>query len=243
MIGLDLTELDYAGFWNHVFAAADQSWRRIPMGDRANRIVELLLAHRARTVLDLGCAVGRLSMRIAAAGIEVYGVDISEKAIEFAQAWARDEEMPNVHFQVGSAANLLFPDATFDAVVANAVLDHMPLAEARRAVREVWAVLKPGGLLLASFDDPQGKEGHPYHRFEDGTRLYIRGPYRGLVWRPYSETDIQKLLSSFRIHELRQEQDGSTAVIAYKQEPAPQAREDALGETVDRTAGAAAGGF
>ncbi len=240
MIELDLAELDYASFWNRVFSAADPSWRRIPAGDRANRIVDLLLAHRARTVLDLGCAIGRLSMRIAAAGIEVYGVDISQKAIEFAQAWARDEEMPNVHFQVGSAANLLFPDATFDAVVANAVFDHMPLSEARRAVREAWAVLKPGGLLIASFDDPQGKEGHPYHRFGDGTRLYIRGPYRGLVWRPYSETEIRKLLAAFALQELRQEQDGSTVAIAYKRAQTATG-ENVLGREPHRTPQTVAG--
>ncbi|MGC8874093.1 MAG: class I SAM-dependent methyltransferase [Chloroflexia bacterium] len=241
MSELDLSELDYASFWNRAFAAADPSWRRIPMGERTNRIVDLLVARRARVVLDLGCAIGRLSMRIAAAGIEVYGIDISEKAIEFALAWARDEGMPNVHFQVGSASNLLFPDATFDAVVAIALLDHMPLAEAQRAVREVRAVLKPQGLFVASFDNPQGKEGHPYYAFPDGTRLYIRGPYRGLVWRPYTESEVRKLLVPFALHELKQESDGSLTVIAQKPGIAPGTSDDSLGAETGRTAETAAG--
>jgi ubiquinone/menaquinone biosynthesis C-methylase UbiE len=223
MSELDLDELDYASFWNRVFAAADGNWKRVPTTERANRIVELLVAHQAKVVLDLGCAVGRLSMRIAAAGIDVYGVDISQRAIEFAQAWAREEGMPNVHFQVGSASNLLFPDATFDAVIANAVLDHMPLVEARRAAREIWAVLRPQGLVIASFDDPQSKEGHAYHRFADGTRLYIRGPYRGLVWRPYTEAEILRLFSSFQVEELKRDPDGSFLVVAYKQIRSPDA--------------------
>jgi SAM-dependent methyltransferase len=214
---IDPGELDVAFFWNQAFAAADANWRRLPSGERARTIVDLLLKHKARVVLDLGCAIGRLSMLIAAQGIEVYGLDASEKAIAFARAWAQDEQMPNVHFDVGLASNLLYPNETFDAVVANAVLDHMPLSEAQKAVREIWAVLRPGGLLFASFDGLGGKEEMPYHILEDGTRLYVRGMYRGLIWRYYPDEEIRALLSRFRLEDLHTESDGSRVAIAFKE--------------------------
>ncbi len=216
-LGIDPDELDVAFFWNQAFAAADANWRRLPSGERARAIVELLLKHKAQVVLDLGCAIGRLSMLIAAQGIEVYGLDASEKAIAFARAWAQDEQMPNVHFDVGLASNLLYPDNTFDAVVANAVLDHMPLSEARKAVREIRAVLRPGGLVFASFDGLEGKEATPYHILEDGTRLYVHGMYRGLIWRYYPDEEIRTLFAAFRLEDFHTDPDGSRVVVAFKE--------------------------
>lgn len=205
-----------AFFWNQAFAAADANWRRLPTSERTETIINLLLERGARTVLDLGCAIGRLSMLIAAQGIEVHGLDASDKAIEFARAWAKDEQMPNVHFEVGLASTLVYPDHTFDAVVANAVLDHMPLAEAKKAVREIRAVLCPGGLLWASFDGLGERETKPYHTLKDGTRLYTHGMHRGLIWRFYSEEEIRTLLRRFQLGALYTDADGSRVVIAVK---------------------------
>ena len=215
-MSIDLSELDMAAFWNLAFAAADANWRRLPTSERASRIVDLLRKRGARVVLDLGCAIGRLSMLIAAQGIEVYGLDASEKAIAFARSWALDEQMPNVHFDVGLASNLTYADSFFDAVVANSVLDHMPLVEAEKAVREIRAVLRPGGILFASFDGLEGKETESYRRLPDGTRLYLHGMRRGLIWRYYTDDEIHALLSVLEVESMHTEADGSRVVVALK---------------------------
>ncbi len=210
---VDPSELDYSFFWDQAFAAADANWRRLPSSERASSIVNLLLERGARVVLDLGCAIGRLSMLIAAQGIELYGLDASEKAIRFARAWASDEQMPNTHFDVGMASSLVYPDSTFDAIVANAILDHMPLAEAQKAVREFVAVLRPTGFFFASFDGPAGREQEPYHTLADGTRLYVHGMHRGLIWRYYADEEIRALFSAFHLESLQTEADGSRVVV------------------------------
>lgn len=218
----DLSELDTVSFWDQAFAAASANWRRLPTSERASFIVDLVLKREAKTVLDLGCAVGRLSMLIAAQGIEVYGLDASEKAVRFAQSWAQDEQMPNVHFEVGMTNTLRYPDQHFDAVVANAVLDHMPLVEAQKSVQEIWAVLKPGGLVIASFDGLEGKkEDTPHHKLQDGTRLYVHGIQRGLVWRYYTEEEIRELFASFQLEDLHSDSDGSRVVVVHKPEVYP----------------------
>jgi 2-polyprenyl-3-methyl-5-hydroxy-6-metoxy-1,4-benzoquinol methylase len=215
-MSMDFSELDTTFFWNQAFAAADANWRRLPTSERAQHIVQLLRERGVRRVLDLGCAIGRLSMLIAAQGIEVYGLDASEKAIAFARAWAQDEQMPDIHFDVGMASTLTYPDNAFDAVVANAVLDHMPLSEAQKAVWEMYAVLRPGGLVLASFDGMEGKESSAYHLLEDGTRLYTHGMQRGLIWRYYRDEDIQALFAPFQVESLRTDADGSRVLVAVK---------------------------
>ena len=218
-MSIDLDELDVSFFWNQAFAAADSNWRRLPSSERANQIVALLRERRASKVLDLGCAIGRLSMLIAAQGIEVWGLDASEKAISFARAWAGDEQMPDIHFDVGMASTLTYSDSFFDAVVANAVLDHMPLSEAQKAMREIHSVLRPGGLVLASFDGLAGKESAVYHTLEDGTRLYTHGMYRGLIWRYYGDDEIRALFAPFQVERLQTDADGSRVVLAGKGKP------------------------
>ena len=215
-MSFDFSDLDVSSFWNQAFAAADANWRRLPTSERANHIVQLLLERGAHKVLDLGCAIGRLSMLLAAQGIEVWGLDASEKAIAFARAWAQDEQMPDIHFDVGMASTLAYPDNAFDAVVANAVLDHMPLSEAQKAVQEVLSVLRPGGLVFASFDGLEGKETSAYHTLTDGTRLYTHGMHRGLVWRYYPDAEIQALFAPFQVEQLQTEADGSRIVLAGK---------------------------
>ena len=215
-MNIDFSELDTAFFWNQAFAAADANWRRLPTSKRAGHIIDLLLEHKAQTILDVGCAVGRLSMLIAAQGIEVYGLDASEKAISFAQSWAEDEQMPNIHFDVGLSSTLRYPSQRFDAVIANAVLDHMPLTEAKKSVQEIWAVLKPGGLIIASFDGLDEKEDRPHHVLEDGTWLYTHGMQRGLIWRHYTEQELGRLFGKFEVRDLYTDSDGSRVLVAVK---------------------------
>jgi hypothetical protein len=59
--------------------------------------------------------------------------------------------------------NLSFPDASFDLIVSNDVLEHIPDPEG--ALRECFRVLKPGGTVLATF---------PFHVANDKTRARAR---------------------------------------------------------------------
>jgi SAM-dependent methyltransferase len=211
-----MSGFDASVYWDQAFAAADANWRQLPTSERAQGIVDRLLERGAQVVLDVGCAIGRLSLLIAAQGIEVYGLDASSKAIAFARSWAEDEQMPNVRFEVGLANNLPYPAETFDAVVGNAVLDHMPRSETQKAVREIWAVLRPGGLVFVTFDGLEGRESSPHHILEDGTRIYIYGLRRGLIWRYWTDQEILDLFGRFQIDELYCEDDGSRVLVASK---------------------------
>ncbi len=100
-------------------------------------------AGRACDVLDIGCGGGFLSNALAKAGHRVVGMDMSDPALEVA---ARYDTTGTVRYQNGDATKLPFAAATFDAVCAMDLLEHV---EAPRAlVAEAARVLKPGGVLF-----------------------------------------------------------------------------------------------
>lgn len=98
--------------------------------------------------LDFGCGVGRLSRALAAYFDQVVGVDISESMIE--RARELNAAYPACSFVLNTEPDLrLFPDAHFDMIYTNIVLQHVPSQPAIRSyIAEFVRVIRPGGLMV-----------------------------------------------------------------------------------------------
>jgi SAM-dependent methyltransferase len=98
-------------------------------------------------LLDAGCGPGTITAGLAAAVApgEVVGVDAAPDVLARAAAGAAARGVENVTFRQADAYALPFPDASFDAVFAHTLLEHLraPLD----ALRELRRVLRPGGVL------------------------------------------------------------------------------------------------
>jgi len=93
-------------------------------------------------VLDLGCGTGGLA-RAAPPGIRVIGLDHDGAALALARRHGSV-----LSWDASAGRRLPFPRHRFDAVVARDVLEH--LDQPWDTVREIRAVLRPSGLVLAS---------------------------------------------------------------------------------------------
>jgi len=92
-------------------------------------------------VLDLGAGYGFWLERLAGAGYEPVGVELSPEAAAIAR------ERSGAVVEVGSADDPLpFPDASFAAVTMLDVIEHLPRYPA--ALAECARVLAPGGKLF-----------------------------------------------------------------------------------------------
>jgi ubiquinone/menaquinone biosynthesis C-methylase UbiE len=106
------------------------------------------LALRADSrVLDVGPGDGALFRHIAGNVATCHGVDPSAAAVE--KLGRIFSNTPNVSFEVGSAHAIPCPDASFDVVVVNSVLQMLPgLEEVESALGEMIRVCAPGGLVF-----------------------------------------------------------------------------------------------
>lgn len=103
-------------------------------------VVELLAPQPGERILDVGCGTGELTARIAAAGAEVVGIDLSPAMIEGARA-----AHPRVRFDVADAADFRF-DQPFDAIFSNAALHWVRDADGAAACMS--RALRSGGRLV-----------------------------------------------------------------------------------------------
>lgn len=135
-------------------------------------------------ILDYGCGAGHIVRRMRERKADAFGCDVFYGGnVERSSGLVAEDIRP---FVLKMEQGLIpFDDASFDAVITNQVLEHVPDLEL--SVREIARVLKPGGKVLALFPDKTiWREGHcgiPFlHWFPKGShgRVYYAATLRAL---------------------------------------------------------------
>jgi SAM-dependent methyltransferase len=104
------------------------------------------------TVCDIGCGPGHVTAHLESLGIDVIGVDLSPRMIAEAK-----RRYPSIGFQVGDMLDLKMEARSLGGIVALYSIIHLRRDMLQEAFRETNRVLRPGGLLLASFHKGQGE--------------------------------------------------------------------------------------
>ena len=99
------------------------------------------------SVLEVAPGAGYLAIEIAKLGnYKITGLDISDILIEICKQNALKANVKNINFQQGNVSDMPFPDNKFNFIVC--VLSFKNFKEPVQALKEMYRVLKPGGMVL-----------------------------------------------------------------------------------------------
>jgi SAM-dependent methyltransferase len=119
-------------------------------------------------VLDYGCGIGDfLRFRHKSSG-----VDINPYSVDYCKSRGLDA-------QLVKDGMIPHPESSFDSVVMDNVLEHIPSVGVGRVIAEVMRVLRPGGRLLIGVPGIRGYAADADHKCF------------------YTESDVIKLLSTY----------------------------------------------
>lgn len=134
-----------------------------------------------KDVLDIACGEGYGSARLARFARQVYGVDISNDAVDHAICnYAAD----NIQFLVGSCEAIPLPDQSIDLIVSFETIEHHDKHD--EMMLEIKRVLRPNGVVIISSPDKQtysveSNYKNPYHvkeLFADEFKKLLSGTFK-----------------------------------------------------------------
>jgi SAM-dependent methyltransferase len=210
----DVQKLEVKDFWNQASCGEDlyltgtdlesyeaQSKARYSLEPYISDFAKFNQTQGLR-VLEIGVGLGADHQCFARAGAELYGIDLTKRAVKHTQTRFNLFGLKSI-LSVGDAENLQFPDGFFDEVYSWGVLHHSP--DTPKAITEVYRVLKCGGLAKIMI----------YHKWSMvGLMLWLRyALFMGRPWyslkriystylespgtKAYSIPDAYRLFSAF----------------------------------------------
>jgi SAM-dependent methyltransferase len=146
----------------HYEHGAQAFWEGTKDHDVSQNIAALLQAIQApapHKLLDFGCGPGRDLKTFKDMGHQPVGLEGAAALAAMARAHSGCEVLEQ------NFLALDLPPAHFDGVFANAVLFHLPSQSLPRVLGQLYATLKPGGVLFSSNPRGEGQEGWRGERY------------------------------------------------------------------------------
>lgn len=175
--------------------------------DLLDRLVRLTPGKKG---LDAGCGAGARDVHhLWKMGFDIRGVDAVPDNI--AEAKARHPEIADRVTVADLKQPLDFPDAYFDFVMCNAVIQHIdPESLAATTIPELTRVLKPGGILQLMFKNGSGI-----------ISVFDQDYGVNRTFRLYEEGELLELLKSLECELIPADSRGELGGVMYFTDPKP----------------------
>jgi SAM-dependent methyltransferase len=187
-----IEEIDY-----YFYAHYSKNW-----DDKLFREILLKRINQESIILDLGAGAGIVEeMNFKGYGRKVCGVDLDNRVVDNPYL---DEG------RVADASGIPYPDQTFDIVFSDNVLEH--LDKPIEVFREVYRVLKPGGVYLVKTPNKwhyvtliSRCTPHWFHEYVNRLRGRKDSDTFPTVYKANSRRDIKQLckITGFEVEDLK----------------------------------------
>ncbi len=123
------------------------------------KIIKRLMPRPGR-MLDVGCGIGWFVSYLKQIGWDVYGVDISDEALEYSK------RVFGIKTKLGDIVNVEYPEKHFDLITMIGVLEHLP--DPKAALRNIHKYLKDDGRLIIVTQNIEGLGAKIFGKYWNG---------------------------------------------------------------------------
>ena len=158
-----------------------------------------------KSVLDLGCGIGRHSILFAQNGFDVTAIDLSENAIKYLLEWAQKTKS-RVKASVKTIETLLKKNRKFQFILAYNVIYHGKRADVVRILEQMHNILEPGGSLFFTMPSKQDGKYGVGKRVEAHTFHCEKSLHKGDIHYFTDEKDLKQLLKKYQIIRIKKDE-------------------------------------
>jgi SAM-dependent methyltransferase len=198
--------------WNSLFTEKANRWE-----DPYEDVVHLADSgdiNQKELILDLGCGAGRHLRFLESRRFRTVGLDIAQNGLLASKEVLTNNKLAVRVMQADMAAPLPFPDGCFDCVISVHVIFHNTRKKIQNTLDEVKRVLKPGGILLVTFNSTYSSRCGKGIKLEESTWLPDIGIDRGIPHHFSSLRDVVEVMDGFKttnIHLQESIKDGAVS--------------------------------
>lgn len=195
---VDSWDSSYGRRENYVFSPCDEVVRFISRYLRRrvglDEFVDVYPGAAGSRVVDIGCGIGRNLIFGTCMGLEMYGNDLSPRAVAVAKTWlARQigEEAAEGRVLVGDIRRLPWPDRHFAHAVSDSVLDSMHFEIAQEGIAEIARLVQPGGYFYCNLISGDATGSDPDF---NGEKIVETVHEQGTIQSYFDRTKLHRLL-------------------------------------------------
>ncbi len=157
--------------------------------------VSRLLGNSPGRVLNVACGTGRTLLQMATSlpQAKLYGMDLSPYYLQVARKLLRD--VANASLVAENAEHMPFCDGYFDAVTSVYLFHELPRNARRNVFREMYRVLRPGGIVVIEDSAQHGEAGEVTFFLEQ-----FADEFHEPFYRDYLRDDLAAALGEVGFH-------------------------------------------
>lgn len=133
-------------YFNHQFSQVSDYTLSAWQKSYVSRIKKYVIRNGTGKLLDIGSGKGYAAIELAKEGIKVTACDLSPQSIKNLKNYKKHLKLKNLILLCCNAEKLPFKDKSFDFIIANALLEHLPQEE--QAISEWKRILKDSGRMF-----------------------------------------------------------------------------------------------
>lgn len=211
--------------WNKIYKNKAENYTYYDLNEAhedLGNIIDIFKKEKIKRVLDLGCGIGRNLIPLAKHGFIVDGIDYAPEAIKQTKSILKKEKLKATLIEGNIYKTLPYKNESFDGLISVQVIQHANENNLVRAIKEIYRVLKPGGIIFVTVCGRISKGKVRYclvktaKKIAPNTYVPSIGDEKGQVHFIYTKSLIYKHFKNFKIKKIWKDDRDYYCFIAQK---------------------------